>query len=175
MKLSGEASLMLLRHWNGRFVFVILSIIARILWTNHGGVWYCSLFWACSLGFAICDFNSAAKLWQKSWRFISQIGAASNALVTIANGGYMPCISNTSAKDIWIDAKPDHLFLFLCDRFGGFSVGDFLIFSGLLAGIFLYALSKTRAKKPHQLLEVETGISVTTFQVRYFPGTPPAK
>jgi hypothetical protein len=74
------------------------------------------------------------------------MGAAMNALVTLANDGKMPVIGNAHTSSIWVKGTGKHL-LFLCDRFNGgwfvLSLGDFFIFGGFLFAILVSIFHKT--------------------------------
>jgi len=52
----------------------------------------------------------------------------------------MPVLGNYgSPVSVWRAARPGDHLLILCDRFGGWSVGDILIGTSLLLGITLWA------------------------------------
>jgi hypothetical protein len=59
------------------------------------------------------------------------VGIGMNALVTLANDGRMPVLGKFHPVSVWVVGTGRHL-LFLCDRFHGFSLGDFLIIGGIV-------------------------------------------
>ncbi len=69
--------------------------------------------------------------------FLVGLGAASNGLVMLANGGAMPVIGLSTELNSggWRNAQPGDHLLFLADRMwlAGFSPGDLLIGIGILA------------------------------------------
>lgn len=79
--------------------------------------------------------------------FLVFVGAACNAVATIANGGRMPVLGkHGSPVSVWRAARPGDHVLILCDRFSGFSLGDVLIGAGLvlLIGFWLWKWGTSR-------------------------------
>jgi hypothetical protein len=74
-------------------------------------------------------------------------GVALNAIATITNGGKMPVLGkHGSPVSVWRAARPGDHLLILCDRFGGFSIGDVLIalWYVLAIGSWLWKLGAAR-------------------------------
>ena len=62
-----------------------------------------------------------------------------NAIVTLANGGFMPvgsAISNLGAS-LWVRSSGAHHLRWMGDNYFGFSLGDFLIIGGAAAASLL--------------------------------------
>lgn len=106
----------------------MISLGFRIIWQMWPGMFTCSLFWV--VVFWSMNYSYGRT---HDWTvLVSALGALMNAIVTIANKGYMPVLSKLgNPLSVWVPADSTHRFLFLCDRFAGFSIGDFFIFAGL--------------------------------------------
>ena len=74
--------------------------------------------------------------------FLIASGIVCNAAVTLANGGFMPVAVRrpmpAGARSLWVQRGRGQHLLFLADNFGNnvirFSVGDVLLFAGIIAG-----------------------------------------
>ena len=107
----------------------MLIIPARIIWQIYPNLWCCCGFWA-----VVLWLNRPRK--GNSQTFLVFVGAACNAVATIANGGKMPVLGKYgSPVSVWRAARPGDHVLILCDRFGGFSIGDVLIGASFVLGI----------------------------------------
>jgi len=117
-----------------------MPLLFRVLWQLYPSFWACALFW---LSFLAMELMYACRGGNKDWQAKTPIfaGAAMNAAVTLANDGRMPVLGSNSFMSVWVRGEGKHL-LFLCDRFGGFSLGDFFIIGGALFLILRYFLRK---------------------------------
>lgn len=96
---------------------------SRLSWQLWPGRATCLLFWLVIATAQVRGFE---------WALIpAMAGLTLNATVTLANGGFMPGRSVQQGFSIWIHGDGRRL-LALGDNYAGFSVGDFLIFAGLL-------------------------------------------
>ena len=115
------------------FFFVLLF---RLLWQIHPSLWNCAIFWA-AIAFSEYQYlraNPKVNWWTKS---LLITGASMNAIVTLANNGTMPYLGTGKPYSLWVVGTGKHL-LFLCDRFNGFSLGDFFILGSFAIGILLW-------------------------------------
>ncbi len=119
--------------YDGVVMLEALGVIGlRMLWQIWPGLLTCSVFWgACLTSDAIkLPTLTGALLISK---ILTTSGAGLNAVVTLANRGYMPVIGG-SRFSLWVAASPgEHRLLWLADRFWGFSVGDFAIVLGMFS------------------------------------------
>jgi hypothetical protein len=118
----------------------MLIILARIIWQIYPNLW-------CSIGFwtVVLWSNRPAK--KSPDTFLVFVGAACNAVATIANGGRMPVLGKYgSPVSVWRAARPGDHALILCDRFRGFSIGDVLIGAALILviGSWLWKWARSR-------------------------------
>lgn len=127
----------------------------RGLWQATPNIWTCALFW-------ICAFADEPIRWRllHGRRLLlyraGLFGSALNALATLANGGFMPVEGKTDFTSLWAPMTADCKLYWLCDVFGGASIGDFFILT-CLAGFFInWTLEKLGA------IELESG-RVTKF------------
>ena len=104
----------------------------RVAWQIWPGLLTCSVFWGACLvsdAFSLSALSGGMLL----SKILTTSGAGLNAVVTLANRGYMPVIGG-SHFSLWVTAKAgEHRLLWLADRFWGFSIGDFAILSGLFS------------------------------------------
>lgn len=109
----------------------MLALPFRILWQYYPNIWCCCLFWFVATG--VQFWGHPAK-----YQEVAIVGLLCNAVVTIANGGKMPVIGwgSGTVLSVWRPAQPGDRFLMLCDRFWGFSIGDFMIIAGMLLMFF---------------------------------------
>lgn len=120
--------------------FKMISLGLRIFWQLYPGLLMASLFWAWVLVFNGWSFKKKPR-W---WKAIVLIGALSNALVVLANGGYMPVTNLDNQISLWVPATDKHTLLFLADRYIGWSLGDFFILTGLGIGLVQWGIGKIR-------------------------------
>ena len=110
--------------------------ITRTVWQFTPGfataLLFCLTFWVVPLLFA----NEKQKQKQKTSGLVGALvvvglaGVVLNQVVVLTNGGFMPVVGGGhAAHDVWVTATATsgHKLLWLADRFGGFSVGDFLV------------------------------------------------
>jgi hypothetical protein len=118
----------------------MLIIPARIIWQIFPNLWCCVGFWA-----VVLWLNRPKK--KSPYTFPVFVGAACNAVATIANGGKMPVLGEYgSPVSVWRAARPGDHVLILCDRFGGFSIGDVLIGGAFIFAIGLWLWKKMRTR-----------------------------
>jgi hypothetical protein len=123
------------------YLLIIPALLAaRILWTRKPGLLTCGLFWGSPLVLVTLGFEVVPS------QFLLVGGLACNALVTLANGGYMPVRAQWRqrgpARSLWVQRTSGQHLLFLADNFGNrwirFSVGDVLIAAGIVLSIAGY-------------------------------------
>ena len=109
---------------------LILLLAARLLWNQYPGLWVCGFFWALFAALVINRLRHGIT----PETFLFALGGGSNALVTLANNGRMPVLFYQGAiggYGPWVQATSSSHFLWLCDRFDGFSIGDFIMLSAI--------------------------------------------
>lgn len=118
----------------------LIVIAARLVWQVYCDVPTAFLFWSLCLGFELYDGHTAPFL---------LVGLAMNALVVLANDGYMPVIGGRGkATSVWKPAQATDRLLFLADRFPLrlwiftliLSIGDFFILISIVAQSFGWKL-----------------------------------
>src|SRR5437773_9370826 len=120
------------------FLQFALLIAARMLWQRRPNQWTCGLFWGIALGSQIIGWSFALS------QIAITVGILSNAVVTLANGGFMPVAGhrriNPRARSLWVQRAGSQHLLFLADNFGTsfirFSVGDVFILAGIILSFF---------------------------------------
>jgi hypothetical protein len=122
----------------------ILALLFRYLWQLYPSLWMCLLFWsAIAAGELQYIRNPSSKInWWSKMPVL--VGASMNAIVTLANDGRMPYLGPQKAYSLWVMGTGKHL-LFLCDRFDGWSLGDFFILSGIAIAVLFWLF---RPKNP---------------------------
>jgi len=137
---------------NGKAIGLFLLVIALVLrfayWQLSPSVISATIFWVFAIWGGV--FWILGEIWDEKpgWvvgRSISLCGAICNAVVTIANNGFMPVESLEDSYSLWVTATNQHHLLFLSDRFAGFSIGDFIIIGGLLVALAYKGLTETDA------------------------------
>jgi hypothetical protein len=122
--------------WDWLTLAVLLG--ARVLWQLRPNLVTCVAFWTVALFVGLLP-------WSTTWsQFVLGAGILSNAVVTLANGGFMPVASHRklrgSARSLWVQRESGQKLLFLADNFGTssirFSVGDALLLAGILLAAF---------------------------------------
>jgi len=111
-----------------------------MLWQRRPNLWTCGLFWGIALASQIIGWSFALS------QITITVGIASNAAVTLANGGFMPVAGhrrvNLRARSLWVQRAGSQHLLFLADNFGTsfirFSVGDVFILLGIILSFFGY-------------------------------------
>ena len=113
----------------------VLLLGARVLWQKRPGLTTCSLFWL--LAFVIVVVLG----WEDALsQYLLAAGIASNAIVTLINGGFMPVSSHRKlsgpARALWVQRTSSQRLTFLADNFGNnafrFSIGDVLLLFGII-------------------------------------------
>jgi hypothetical protein len=125
--------------WYWLTPLVLLS--ARVLWQMRPNLGTCCLFWTAA--FLVIVVLGWANV--PSQYFLS-LGIASNAAVTLANGGFMPVALHRRmrgpARSLWVQRTDSQRLLFLADNFGTnffrFSVGDVILFIGIVLSFLGY-------------------------------------
>lgn len=123
-------------------LFMLIGV--RGLWqADPGNMFLCSFFWVIALS------DDPFWWWLMGPRRrlcygLSFIGALGNAIATLSNGGYMPVLGKEEATSIWVPLTESSNVVWLCDIYGGWSLGDFFILAGILGLILNYILSKTK-------------------------------
>lgn len=120
-------------------------IAARVLWQNYPGIWPCLLFWIIALADEPLRWGELGGR-RKFCYVLAVVGAISNALATLANGGHMPVSGDHkfTPGSLWIPMTESSRLPFLCDIFAGFSIGDFFIIGSLLLLLLNWSLEKSR-------------------------------
>ncbi|MEO8457602.1 MAG: DUF5317 family protein [Chloroflexota bacterium] len=122
------------------FLPVFLILGARILWQRRPGLLPCALFWGTSAVLLAVGWQWAIS------QFVLIAGIASNAIVTLANGGFMPVATHRKlagpARSVWVQKSGDTRLNWLGDNFGNrfvrFSIGDVLLLAGIIVSIAGY-------------------------------------
>ena len=105
-------------------VSLILGIIFRILWHIYpGNLLLCSMLFLSAFPIVFAGFHLHSKVGFS----IIGLGTLLNAIVVLANGGFMP--TSGEATNIWMG--PGKLN-FLGDFYLGFSPGDILLIVGII-------------------------------------------
>jgi hypothetical protein len=107
---------------------------ARLLWQRRPHLLTCAAFWCIASVVVLLPWSTTLS------QFVILAGVFSNAVVTLANGGFMPVASHRrlqgSARSLWVQRESGQKLLFLADNFGTrslrFSVGDVLLFLGII-------------------------------------------
>jgi len=118
-------------------------LFSRMLWQWFPSLGTCILFWGTVVALEVRYIRTAEKIdwWSKT---LGLAGGAMNAMVTLANDGRMPVLSDKfHPASLWVAGTGKHL-LFLCDRFNGrwaiFSLGDFFIIGGIFLPVLFWLL-----------------------------------
>jgi hypothetical protein len=122
---------------------VIFALILSVLWKAHPDIAICALFWL-----SIVWMTHSMKLVSRPAGFLILLGAVSNAVVTVFNGGVMPVVgmprSFSPLFPVWQRAHASHGLLLLADHASlhYFSMGDLF----LIAGGSMLLIAKLRDK-----------------------------
>lgn len=115
-------------------VLVGVSVALRILWQFFPDPLFCALFWTVS--FIDEPFKWRYRTnWGKMCILVLCVGAAMNAVVTLANNGTMPVEGLDSAFNLWTPATTSSRLAWLGDNYGGFSLGDLVLGCGLVMAL----------------------------------------
>ena len=131
--------------WNVAFSILIVPLIIWQFWLREAypGMAQAVIGWGAALTLGLIFLLMSANFWHVFGRSIMLLGAASNAFVILANGGYMPA------------AMPPRDCYILWGRFaylGDYqwyccSVGDYVLFIGIVVSIVggaVYRVAKRR-------------------------------
>ncbi|MEE9303053.1 MAG: hypothetical protein V3U84_04620 [Thiotrichaceae bacterium] len=119
----------------GGFI-VVAALVMRGVWMWKPGISTCALFWLCAIFVQTLLIIDRRYLASKVAQGFVVLGAISNMIVTLTNGGYMPVVSGDN-HSFWVTATDTHKLMPLADIYSGFSIGDFAIGLGLvLAFVF---------------------------------------
>ena len=116
----------------------------RGLWQSVPGLSTCAMFWAWAM-IGHISIMKKANISGKVGFTIAIAGSMMNAVVTLANGGFMPATSEQSYS-LWVTATNQHNLLWLSDKFAGFSLGDIVIGIGILTAILISVVVKLRER-----------------------------
>jgi hypothetical protein len=110
----------------------------------HGGLRLNLAFWLPMLaGLTIRAVLSQRRYWVR--RGLVLTGAYSNAIVILANGGYMPVSEPTIRPyGVWVQLNASHHLILLADINHCSSVGDMLIVSGILMSFGYWVAGKVK-------------------------------
>jgi hypothetical protein len=116
----------------------LIILAGRLVWQRRPNLATCSLFWLIAFLFVVVLGWANAPS-----QYILTLGILSNALVTLANGGYMPVKAQRRltgpARSLWVQRTSGQRLLFLADNFGNntirFSVGDALLLAGIILAL----------------------------------------
>ena len=111
-----------------------LLVCGRLLWQRRPNLATCATFWLIAFLVMLLPWSTALS------QFVLGAGILSNALVTLANGGFMPVAAHRrlrgSARSLWVQRESGQKLLFLADNFGTnfirFSVGDVILLAGIV-------------------------------------------
>ena len=110
---------------------VILPLILSVLWKVYPDIVICALFWL-----SIIWMTHSMKLVSHPAGLLILLGAVSNAVVTVFNGGVMPVVGMPNSFSplfpVWQRAQGSHGLLLLADHASlyYFSIGDFCLIAG---------------------------------------------
>ena len=113
-------------------------VAARVIWQRGPNVFTCALFWIAASAILVIGWTWTV------YQLLLAAGIACNALVTLANGGFMPVASHRKlsgpARSVWVQRENARHLLFLGDNWGNrfvrFSIGDTLLAAGIALSIF---------------------------------------
>jgi hypothetical protein len=114
-----------------------LLLAARLFWQRRPNFLTCALFWALALVLILTTWSTTVS------QFFFLIGIALNAVVTLANGGFMPVAvrgrGRGQPRSLWVQQESGQRLLILADNFGNrfirFSVGDAFLAVGLVLSL----------------------------------------
>lgn len=124
-----------MRKWVAGLTLLAALTVRHVLLAYWPGLLTMSLFWGLLLLTLLIRGGSILFLFP---------GLLSNAIAVLANGGFMPVFGYGSIEydGFHIEGTPETAFPRLCDRFGGASIGDFLIFAAFIAFIVHWIVLK---------------------------------
>ncbi|HEX5368613.1 MAG TPA: DUF5317 family protein [Dehalococcoidia bacterium] len=119
----------------------VVVLAARVLWQKRPGFLTCCLFWIVAfLIVVVLGWVNAPS------QYLLALGIASNATVTLINGGFMPVSAHRKltgpARALWVQRTTSQRLTFLGDNFGNnafrFSIGDVLLLFGIIVSFAGY-------------------------------------
>lgn len=154
------------------------AIATRVLWQMFPSVVSCALFWYVAFVRPIVMISRSeppkktregdGPFWIAAMGLfgisVLLVGACMNAVVTLANGGYMPVGQPDVHSALWVTSTEAHRLRFLGDNYWGFSLGDFAIVSGFL----IVGLMIASDRRPKVAAEPEMKISGCTKFTRVY-------
>jgi hypothetical protein len=114
--------------------FLLIALL--LLWRMHGGLLLACAMWVLAFLY-MRRLPPRLKGLPVAWLAVL-FGMFCNAIVTVANGGFMPVNGLPSGYEpllpTWVPARSANYFVFLADQHSlfYFSIGDVLILSGTL-------------------------------------------
>lgn len=136
--------------WKRRVLFFTsfpFVIAGRVLWQTYPGLGPCVLFWL----IALVDepIRWPEMRWRRRWFYgLSCLGSLGNAAATLANGGYMPVLGKAEPTSVWVPLTDESRLRWLCDIYGGASLGDGLILAGIVGLLVNWLLEKMEVIEP---------------------------
>jgi len=130
---------------------VMLTLMLSVLWKEYPNVALCALFWLSTVW-----MTYSMKLVSRPAGLLILLGAVSNALVTVFNGGVMPVVGMPSSFSpvfpVWQQAHGNHGLLLLADHASlyYFSIGDFFLIAGASMLVLERVYYKLRVAVPQQ-------------------------
>jgi hypothetical protein len=107
-----------------RFVFWMLMLVLWAVYHFYSPTFlWCTVFWS---------YMFVGVLLRGQLLFVP--GIASNALATLFNDGKMPVfgVTEVTPGGVHVLGTPASALPFLCDRFAGASIGDFMLLAAIL-------------------------------------------
>lgn len=115
------------------FLLMLIALGTRVAWDSPS-LLICLTFWA-TLILSLALYAN----------YLVLPGAICNAAAMLANGGAMPVYGyEIVPHGVHVPGETHHQLQILCDRFWGFSIGDFLLFGGI-AVLVIFRISYSRA------------------------------
>jgi hypothetical protein len=119
-------------------MYILLGAVAllatRAVWQLRPGPVPCAVFWGLAVSLLVLEWQPGIA------EYFFAAGLSCNALVTLANGGYMPVAADRRmqgpARSVWVQKESGTRLTFLADNFGNrsirFSIGDVLLLAGFI-------------------------------------------
>lgn len=123
--------------------FILSPLVLRVVWQVDTGLFTCMLFWIAAVRFGVREVLQTNRQSSRILARVSLVGLLCNAVVTIANGGYMPVVGDGITNlSVWVTSTEATRLLWLADHtdWWGFSIGDGLVIGGWLARLSLWVV-----------------------------------
>ncbi len=143
---------MKIKNDNWRVIVGLMGFVflMRGIWQLYPCIATCAVFWLSVVFWrALFIFGEKYLSLKIAWS-IMLLGAASNMVVTLANGGYMPVLSEKSSS-IWVTATNSHKLMALADIYSGFSIGDFIIGLGVVVACAFWVGRKMEVRNERKI------------------------